>query len=314
MIPEDTGLPDENPAASAFYDIAHPVRRELHRLYIRHTLDVLGESPNTVFGIDREYSGPLSFVQFWLDIIAEWQTEHHRRVTICLEVPRAEMDAILADPVRGPLITAIDFHFWFYRPDGSLFTITGGLNQAPREQLPGIVTEAQLAELRAHITNPLHAGAGIVNSPEFQRLTQTIRAGTSAMRYRAWREYRDSYPGLVVIRKPDDFPALTAALEKNIPAVARASTRPAPLVRNHAESAWCMAAPGRAYLVYTMAGEAVDLDLSGDTGSFALSWLDSASGGLRAAGGSITAGKPVTLAPPAADTKRPWIAWLTRLP
>jgi hypothetical protein len=310
---QDTGLPDENPAASTFYDVSSPVRRDLHRLYIRHTLDVLGGNTNVVFGIDREYSGPLSFVQFWLDTIAEWEKEHNRKVLICLEVPRAEMDAILADPVRGPMITAIDFHFWFYRPDGSLYAITGGLNKAPREQSVGIVTEADLQRLRDTNTNPTWAGSNIVSSPEFQRLAQSIRNGSAAMRYRAWREYRDAFPDLVIIRKTDEFPALTTALEKSIPAAARAATRPAPVVRNHADAAWAMAAPGKAYLVYSMAGETVDLDLSADTGRFTLTWLDSASGELRAAG-PVTAGGTITLAPPAPDSHRPWVARLTRSP
>lgn len=311
---QDTGLPDENPAASAFYDVSHPVRRELHRLYIRHTLDVLGDNTNVVFGLDREYSGPLPFVQFWLDTIAEWQAEHKRQVRVCLEVPKAVMDELLADPVRAPLITAIDFHHWFYRPDGSLYAITGGINKAPREQSVGIVPEAALAELRAQNTNPTWAGANIVSSPEFQRLTQTIRRGSPAMRYRAWREYRDSFPGLVIVRQADEFPALTAALERSIPAAARARTRPAPLVRNLPASAWCQAAPGQAYLVYSMAGEPVDLDLAADTGSFALAWLDSASGYLLHMNGAlIPAGATITLTPPATDAvKRPWVAWLVR--
>ncbi|MDB6165822.1 MAG: hypothetical protein JWQ83_962 [Lacunisphaera sp.] len=312
---QDTGLPDENPAASTFYDVSNSVRRDLHRRYIRHTLDVLGNNTNVVFGIDREYSGPLSFVQFWLDTIAEWEKEHHRQVMICLEVPRAEMDAILADPVRGPMITAIDFHFWFYRPDGSLYTIAGGLNKAPREQSVGIVTEADLQKLREANTNPTFAGSNIVSSPEFQRLTASIRNGTPATRYRAWREYRDAYPSLVIVRKTDEFPALTAALDKTVPAATRAQTRPAPLVRNHAGTAWAMAAPGKAYLVYSMAGEDVDLDLSADKGGFTLAWLDSASGELHAAAAPVSAGKILTLTPPATDaTKRPWVAWLTRSP
>ena len=309
---QDTGLPDENPAASTFYDLSSPVRRDLHRLYIRHNLDVLGSNANVVFGIDREYSGPLSFVQFWLDTIAEWQAEHRRKVLICLEVPKAEMDEILADPVRAPLVTAIDFHNWFYRPDGSLYTITGGINKAPREQSVGIITEADLQKLRDANTNPTWAGTNIVSSPEFQRLTQAIRTGTPAMRYRAWREYRDNYPDLVIVRKTDDFPALTAALEKNIPAAVRKYTRPDQLLRNHADTAWCRAAPGQTYLVYTMGGEAVDLDLTSDNSRYKLSWLDSASGELCAAG-SVVGGKIVSLAPPATDAvKRPWVAWLAR--
>ncbi|HEX2861728.1 MAG TPA: DUF6298 domain-containing protein, partial [Lacunisphaera sp.] len=221
---QDTGLPDENPAASAFYDVSHPVRRDLHRRYIRHTLDVLGANTNVVFGLDREYSGPLSFVEFWLDTIAGWERERQRKVMLCLEVPKAQMDALLDDPVRGPMITAIDFHSWFYRPDGSLYTIVGGINKAPREQSVNIVTPADLEKLRAANTNPTWNGTNIVSSPEFQRLTATLRNSSPAMRYRAWREYRDAHPALVIVRKTDEFPAFTAALDRHIPAAARAQT------------------------------------------------------------------------------------------
>jgi hypothetical protein len=303
-----TGMPVENPAGSAFYDVSHPVRRDLHRRYIRHCLDVLQDNTNVVHGIDREYSGPLGFVQFWLDTIAEWEREHGRRVFICLEVPKAVMDAILDDPVRGPRIAAIDFHHWFYRPDGSLFAIEGGINEAPREQGVNILPASQVAELRARTTYP----GNIVNSPEFQRAAQTTRAGTPALRYRAGREYRDAFPDLVILRRHDEFPALTAAIEREIPPAARAGTRPAALVRNLPATAWCMAAPGAAYLVYTMAGEAVELDLSRENGEFTIAWLDSAGGGLRAAAASIVAGKVVTLAPPVAASQRPWVAWLVR--
>jgi hypothetical protein len=73
-----------------------------------------------------------------------------------------------------------------------------------------------------------------------------------------------------------------------------------------------MAAPGETYLVYTMAGEPVELDLSRESGSFAVAWLDSASGEMRGAKEPAAAGKVVVLAPPSAGTKRPWVAWLTR--
>ncbi|HVT72557.1 MAG TPA: DUF6298 domain-containing protein [Lacunisphaera sp.] len=309
---QDTGLPDENPAASAFYDVGNPLRRDLHRRYIRHTLDELGSFTNVVFGIDREYSGPLSFVRFWLDTIAEWEREHGRKVTICLEVPRDEMDAILDDPVRGPLITAIDFHHWFYRPDGSLFTIRGGLNLAPREQSVAIVSDADLARLRAANTNPTWAGGGMVNSPAFQQLSQQIRRGTPAMRYRALREYRDSHPDLVILPKPDDFPALTAAIEQAIPAAERAATRPAPLLRNRPESSWCMAAKGKAYLVYAMTGAPAELDLSAETGAFTVTWVVGT--GTTKPANTIEAGRVVALTPPAALVGQPCVAWLARKP
>lgn len=148
--------------------------------------------------------------------------------------------------------------------------------------------------------------------PEFQRLAATIRASTPAMRYRALREYRDAFPHLVILQPNDDFPALTTAIETHIPSALRAQTRPAALLRNHRDSAWCMAAPGRAYLVYSMNGQAVDLDLSTDTGTFDLAWLDSATGRLAPAPTPITASAAVTLTPPAPESRRPSIAWLTR--
>lgn len=280
---QDTGMPDENPAGSTFYDLSSPVRRNLHRLYIRHCLDVLKGNTNVVYGIDREYSGPLSFVQFWLDTIAEWEKENRKKVFIALEVPKAEMDAILHDPVRRPMITAVDFFNWNYRADGSLFTIEGGLNLAPREQLQ----RAQQSP----------------NQP---------RPGGAAQRYRALREYRDAFPDLVLIRKNDDFPALSAAIDQSIPAAARAKMRPAALVRTHPESTWAMAAPGSAYLVYSLAGEAIDLDLSGDAGTFSLAWLDALTGRLQPAATPVPAGKLATLTPPATDKKQAWVAWLRR--
>jgi hypothetical protein len=115
----------------------------------------------------------------------------------------------------------------------------------------------------------------------------------------------------VILRRGDDFPALTAAIEKSIPPAQRATTRPAALVRNQPTTAWAMAAPGQAYLVYSMEGEPVNLDLAGDRGDFAVAWLEAA-GELKAAAPHVTAGKVVTLTPPATEGKRPWVGWLTR--
>jgi hypothetical protein len=276
---QDTGMPDENPAGSTFYDLSHPLRRDLHRRYIRHCLDVLKDNTNVVYGIDREYSGALPFVQFWLDTVAEWERENGRKVRLALEVPKAEMDALLSDPVRRPLITAIDFHNWFYRADGSLFTIEGGINKAPREQL--------------------------------QAQPPTNRPGGAEQRYRAMREYRDAFPDLVQPRRTDDFPALSAAIEKAIPAAARAQLRPAALVSGQPATSWAMAARGKGYLVYTMAGEPVNLDLSGDPTAYQLRWLDASTGELQPAAAPVTGGSKVPLAPPVAASKRPWVAWLT---
>jgi len=307
---QKTEMPDENPAGSTFWDLGNPIRRELHRLYIRHSLDVLKDNTNVVYGIDREYTGSLPFVQFWLDTIAEWSKEHGKKLFIALEIPKTEMDAILEDPVRGRMITAVDAHFWTYRPDGRLFAIEGGLNRAPREQVSGIMTEEQLEALRARVTDPAYRGAGVVNSPEYQELSRIMWASSKPMRYRAWREYRDRYPDLVVLRDGDEYPDLTKAIEESIPRAVRSQTRPAPLVRDHADTSWCMADPGKTYVVYSMAGDAVQLDLSEDRGAYSVAWRDSASGALVRTDLRVTGGAIATLTPPAPG--RAWVAWLSR--
>jgi hypothetical protein len=239
---------------------------------------VLKNNTNVVFGIDREYSGPLSFVQFWLDTVAEWERENRKKVFLALEVPKAEMDTLLDDPARRPLIDAIAFHNWFYRADGSLFAIVGGINKAPREQL--------------------------------QAQPPTNRPGGAEQRYRALREYRDAFPDLVILRANDDFPAVSAAIEKTIPAAERAAMRPAAIVGGQPATSWAMAARGRGYLVYSLAGEPVQLDLSDETRDLQLRWLDCEKGELQPAT-RVAAGSSVTLRPPAPNSGRPWVAWLS---
>lgn len=61
--------------AEEFYDISHPERARYHRQYIRKHLDELGAYSSVVHHLGAEYTGPLHFMKFWLDVIAEWQRE-----------------------------------------------------------------------------------------------------------------------------------------------------------------------------------------------------------------------------------------------
>jgi hypothetical protein len=121
--------------AKAFYDVSHPVRRDLHRRYIRHCLDTLGTCPNVVFQIGEEFTGPLAFVEFWLDTIAEWQKEKGRAVLVGLSCTKDVQDAILADPKRAPIVSVIDLKYWWYTADGGVYDPKGDTDLAPRQQL-----------------------------------------------------------------------------------------------------------------------------------------------------------------------------------
>jgi hypothetical protein len=301
---QDTGLPDQNPAAHVFYDVTHPLRRQLHRLYIRKCLDNLKSNTNVVYGIDREYTGPIEFVRFWLDTIAEWEKENGKRVYIALEIPKDQMDTLLADPWYRPMITAIGFHGWNYRADGGLFAIRGGIDKAPREQETGILTDDEWKMLRKSIKDPAYLGSNITYATETVALVRKLRAGTPAMRYRALREYRDRFPDVVVIGQKDEFPELTQAVEKAVPKAVRTKLAPGQLVRT--ESAWALSDPGRGYLVYDLNGAAVDLDLSGDAKTYSVTWVD-ASGVVRK-GSAVKGGARVSLTPVAG---KPCVAWLS---
>lgn len=118
--------------ADMFYDISHPVRREFHRKYIRQCLDNFADDANVVQLISAEYTGPLHFVQFWLDVIGEWEKETGKKATVALSTTKDVQDAILNDVRRAKLVDIIDIRYWHYKVDG-LYAPEGGKNLAPRQ-------------------------------------------------------------------------------------------------------------------------------------------------------------------------------------
>src|SRR5690606_21443838 len=101
----ETGFPEPAPYAGdkrifmdeQFYDINHPVRREIHRQYIRKCLDNFAENSNVLQLTSAEYTGTLHFVEFWIDIIQEWEEETGKKALIGLSTTKDVQDAILAD-------------------------------------------------------------------------------------------------------------------------------------------------------------------------------------------------------------------------
>lgn len=268
--------------ADTFYDVTHPVRRELHRSYIRHCLDVLGSKPNVIFQTGEEFTGPLHFAQFWLDTIAEWSREHDRRVLVGLSCTKDVQDAMLTDPQRAPLISVIDVKYWWYTAEGKSFDPRGGQNLAPRQQL----REWQGSKSR---------------SPE------SIA--------RAVREYRTKYPdkavtvsldgaaGWSVLAAGGSLPALPrgGVLTSDHQRLLAALPRMRPLGQNG------LAEPDQEYLI--AAASAVQFDLTSASGTFVARWIEPKTGRIRPHGKPIAAGKTVELTPPAAAA---WILWLSR--
>ena len=119
--------------ADKFYEETNPARRALHRQYIRQCLNNFADNKNVIQFIGAEFTGPLHFVQFWLDCIAEWEKETGKHATIALSTTKDVQDSILADPQRAAVIDVIDIRYWHYRTDGTLYAPQGGKNLAPRQ-------------------------------------------------------------------------------------------------------------------------------------------------------------------------------------
>lgn len=118
-----------------FYDVTHPVRRGLHRAYIRHCLDTLSASPNVIVTVGEEYTGPAHFVRFWLETIRDWRRETGRLILVALSCTRDVQDAILADHLLAAEVDVIDAKYWWYAADGTPYAPPGGEQLAPRQHL-----------------------------------------------------------------------------------------------------------------------------------------------------------------------------------
>ncbi len=119
--------------AVEFYDLSNPVRRDLHKRYIRHSLEALADEPNVIHVLSEENSGPLHFMQFWLDVVAEWEQETGKHPLIALSACKDVQDAILADASRAAVIDVIDLKYWFRTEKGDEFAPAGGTDLAPRQ-------------------------------------------------------------------------------------------------------------------------------------------------------------------------------------
>lgn len=138
--------------AEQFYDVTHPVRRALHRSYIRQCLNAFATNSNVIQFTSAEFTGPLHFMQFWLDVVAEWQRETGHDPLIALSATKDVQDAVLADSERRRIVDIVDFRYWWRTAKGE-FAPPGGKNLAPRQferqWRGGRPTDADLASMAA---------------------------------------------------------------------------------------------------------------------------------------------------------------------
>jgi hypothetical protein len=164
--------------AEQFYDLSNPVRKELHKKYIRQCLNSFKDNTGVIQLIGEEFTGPTHFVKFWLDVIREWEKETGKHPIIGLSVTKDVQDSILALPAYAAVVDLIDIRYWHYQADGTAYAPKGGENLAPRQ----------------------HARLLTPKKPSFEQV------------YRAVKEYRTKYPTKAVMYSGDNYPEFGIAV------------------------------------------------------------------------------------------------------
>ncbi|WP_205510080.1 DUF6298 domain-containing protein [Longitalea arenae] len=273
----NTGFPEPVPyagdkrvfMAEQFYDVDHPVRRQLHRAYIRQCLNNFTANNGVIQLTSAEYTGPLHFVQFWIDVIKEWEQETGKKALIGLSATKDVQDAILADAARAAVVDLIDIRYWHYQADGTAYAPAGGQNLAPRQQ--------------ARQFKP--------KKTSFEQV------------YRAVREYRDKYSSKAVIYSGDSYDSYgwavfmaggsLAAIPEMADAGFLAAAATMKPVDNLNKEQYTLANPGNGYILYGQGD--LQIDLTGVPGSYKVKWFDTRNGQLSGKEEKIKGGKLVTL-------------------
>ena len=157
--------------AEQFYDLSNPVRKELHKKYIRQCLNNFKDNNGVIQLIGEEFTGPTHFVKFWLDVIKEWEKETGKHPIIGLSVTKDVQDAILNNPAYAAVVDLIDIRYWHYQSDGTTYEPKGGQSLAPRQH--------------ARLLKP--------KKTSFEQV------------YRAVREYKEKFPNKAVVYSGDGY-------------------------------------------------------------------------------------------------------------
>jgi hypothetical protein len=240
--------------AAEFYDLSNPLRRDLHRRFIRHSLEALADEPNVIHLISDEYSGPLNFMQFWVDVVAEWEKETGKHPLIGLSACKDVQDAILADPVRAAVIDVVDLKYWFRTASGDEFSPNGGTDLAPRQHerlwKNGRPNAASIAGMVSEYRQrfPKKAVIAFLNEADGWAF---VSAGGSFAK---------------LPRTTD--PRLLTALAKMVP------------VQSHAKNLYTLAEGADQFFIYSLGSGSAELDLRQNSGAFVVRTIDLKTGSV----------------------------------
>jgi hypothetical protein len=236
--------------ADQFYDTTNVVRKQLHKLFIRQCLNNFKDNSGVIQLISAEFTGPLHFVQFWTDVIYQWEKENKKREIIGLSTTKDVQDVVLADKKRASVIDIIDIRYWHYQADGTTYEPKGGQNLAPRQH--------------ARLLKP--------KKTSFEQV------------YKAVSEYRTRFPDKAVMYSGDSFEQFgwavfmatgSMAVLPKLPLQFLNDASSMKVVEANSDNQWILG-NGNEYIVYSESRNPIKLNLP--NGSYACSWIDPKTG------------------------------------
>lgn len=285
-----TGFPEPPPyagdkrifIADQFYDISIPERKALHTAYIRQCLDNFTGQSGVIQFISAEYTGPLHFVQFWLDVIGEWEREKGKNAWVALSTTKDVQDAILADPKYAALIDVIDIRYWHRRENGTDYAPEGGKSLAPRQ----------------------HARIQKVGKVSFGSV------------YNAVLEYKNKYPEKAVLYNANGAAQnawavlLAGGSVSAVPALPKAFLEAVPEMEpSESNGQYVLSKAGRGVVIYQEGNAALQADLTDFGGNYQLQRINERTGAVVGKPEKVKGGKVVSLVSREAD---PVIYWFSK--
>lgn len=275
-----TGFPEPPPyagdkrifMAEQFYDVSNPVRKKLHQQFIRKALANFENNNNVIQLTSAEYTGPLHFMQFWLDEVQKWKMETGKNQIIGLSATKDVQDAILNDSQRLKTVDLIDIRYWYYKEDGTTYAPQGGQNLAPRQHARKIKTGKE----------------------------------TDDQVYRAVREYREKYPEKIILYSTDGSPRfgwaalMAGASLAAIPKIELPEFYSAIPTMKYAQGTtfsdplWKLENKGKSYLIYAKKAQDIVIDLNDYKSEFLVYGINSKTG-IATKKQTIRGGKSVTV-------------------
>jgi len=257
--------------AEQFYNEKDPALTKLHIAFVRQCLDNFKDNTGVIQLIGEEFTGPLHFVQFWVDNIKQWETDNKHKEIIGLSTTKDVQDAILADAERASVINVIDIKYWHYQADGTTYAPVGGQSLAPRQH--------------ERILKP--------KATSFEQV------------YRAVHEYRTKFPDKAVIYSDDggDNYAWAVFIGGGSLAAIPAVANPAFAVDASSMKGIDMPkgqfglAGAKGYIVYNADSAPINLNLK-ESGSYTIHWIDARDGRIVKEDETVTGGKTVELKAP----------------